>query len=697
MRRLLVSIITVSMALASSSLLAKGKSKRKRPPINPNRQVDITYGNVSWNRDPGKLDEAVLVLRDARSEKIVLINLSENGPDESVFTGRFSVGWGTAETLIPEVYIPLQTEVSSPSAKRKLIEKIRNKKMKRKPFILTQGENGQQVIEVFDTRGQAKVALKNYKRKIRLRKAAEIPTEIVSKASLEVAEDLKQAAHEAARKKEAIDAEAERIRLEQLEAKRKKDREAKAKSLAAAERVRRVKLAKKLANEAMRHYQKGEFPEALSKFEKAVDYDPTNRSYYFAYGATLYSNKKYNKAIVILNTVKGKSNAAQKAYYLGMSYNRIKDYENSIKELEKAKNVKIEPLSSSAAFYQGVSRYSLKKWKPAKESFQWVLDNSKDPRLDEKAEEMIERITKIQFFENNKAKKHILTAGAGLQYDSNVLLQAENASNATASDKADIRFTGLAGYEYRPIFGKTREWSIKSNLVYLYSQKTESSKADPMVVSLSSPYIMKGKNKKGQGYKTEINTKLDMIYMDPSEGKNRKDILDTFGVEWKKTIIKKADQFTKYSANLLNNNSHTSSGDDNSDGLSTAFGYSNTWFLDKKKSVGFIQDNTFTYYSADGKNQKYWKLDITATYLKPINWYNFTQIAKAGFYYSSYPDSDTSRSDTNINLNYMLNKKINDTWNFTWGGSYTKNSSSESSKSYSKFIINSMFTGSWKF
>lgn len=695
MRVLLASFISLTLVLAY--LPSQAKKKKRRPPINPNKQVDINYGNVAWNQDPAKIDVATLVIRDARSGKIVLINLSENGPDESVFKGRFSVGWGSADTLIPEVYIPNQNEVSTIAGKKKLIERIRNKKIKRKPFILTRGDNGQQVIEVFDNRTQARSALVNYKKKIKLKRAAELPKEVASKSSLEVAEELERARLEAERKKKALEAEAERIRLEQLEAKRKKEREAKSRALAKAERERRKKLAAKLAAEAMVLYRQGKFPEALDKFEQAVDLDPSNKSYYFAYGATLYSNQKYNQAIVILKSVKGNINKAQKAYYLGLSYNRIKDFENSIKELEIAKNAKTEPVSSGAAFYQGLSRFALKRWAPAKESFQWVLDNSKDPRLDEKAEEMIEKITKIQYFENNKAKKHIITAGLGLQYDSNVLLQAENSTNATATDKADFRWTALGSYEYRPIYDKTKEWSIKSQIVYLYSMKEDNSKADPMVVSLSSPYITKGKNKAGKGFKNEINTKLDMVYMDPTEGKNRVDILDTYGVEWTRTVIERPDRFIKYTANLMNNLSHNSTGDESSDGLSTNIGYSNTWFLDKKKTIGFVQDNVFTYYNADGKNQKYYKLDISATYLKPLNWWDQTQIAKAALYYSSYPDSDTSRSDTNISLSYTLSKKLTDRYSFVWGGSYTKNSSSDDSKSYSKFIVNSMVTGTWKF
>lgn len=690
--------VLLTLAFSSSLISAEKRAKKKRPPIDPNRQVDIKYGNDIWNQDPTRLDEATVIIRDARSGKIVLINLFETAPDEAVFKGRFSVGWGTAKSLVPEVYIPLQEKINTKQGKEKILSEIKNRKMKRKPFILTRGENGQQVIEVFDTKQQAKLALSNYRQMLMVKRKASIPETVVSKGNLALAEKMAEAKRQAEIKEKALNAEAERIRMQQLEEKKRLEREAKERALAKAEKERRKKLAVKISQEAMDLYRKGKYPEAQEKFEQAVELDPTNKSYYFAYGITLYSNKKFNRSIVIFNSIPtGSVDEKQKAYYLGMAYFRIEDYKNAIEKLEIAIAAKTEPISSGASFYKGLALMAKKSWEPAKASFQWVLDNSKDPKLDEKAEEMIEKIARIQNFEKNKAKKHILTAGAGLQYDSNVLLQSESASTATASDKADVRFSGTAGYEYRIRYDKEREWSLKSDLLYMYSAKSENAKADPMVISLSSPYVFKGKTKSGKGFKSLIKTKLDMIYMDPVEGATRTDILDTYGVEWDYTVIESETKFTKYSTKLLNNNSHTSSGDDDSDGLSLLLGYGNTWFLDKKKGIILVNDNDFTYYNGKGINQKYYKLNTAVTYLRPLNWKDFSQIMKASLYYSSYPDSSASRTDTNIGLNYLLSKKLGETWSFVGGLTYTNNNSTDSTKKYSKFLLMSMFTGTWKF
>lgn len=688
-------VLLLTTIAFSSSVYSKGK---KRPPINPNRHIDINYGNAAWNQDPTKIDVATLLIRDGRTGKIVLINLSEVGPDESVFRGRFSVGWGSADSLIPEVYIPDQNTIKTAAGKKKLIEQVKNKSVPRKPFILTRGDRGQQVIEVFDTRKQAKAALAVFKEKVKLKRKAQIPEKLAPKEDIAFAKKVEQERLEAERKQKALDQEAERIRLEQLELKRIAEREAAQKALAKAEQERRKKLARKLSEEAIALYKQGKFAESLQKFEEAVDLDPENKSYYYAYGVTLYSNQKFNRAIVILKSpLPDKVNPAERAYYLGMSHFRINDFENAVKNLELAKNAKIEPLSSSSAFYQGLSHYATKNWEPAKTSFQWVLDNSKDPKLDEKAEEYIEKIVKIQHFENNKAKKHILTAGIGLQYDSNVLLDSGNSSDATATDTGDFRFTGVAGYQWRPVFNETREFSVKSNLVYMYSLKDESAKADPMLVSMSSPYVWKGKSEKGKAYKHELTPRFDLLYMDPESGENREDILDTWGSDWKTTLIKADDLFVSHYVSMLYNNSHISSDDEDSDALSIEYKYTRTKFVDKKKTTALVQDYGIKSYGAKGINQKYYKLLAAATYLKPLNWKDLTQIAKGELYYSTYPDHDSGRNDTSLTVSYNLTKKLSDNLNFVGGLSYQKNSSSVSDKSYSKFIINSMVTGSWKF
>ena len=73
-----LSLLAISLLCISYSILAFSNNEKKtRPPIDPNRIVDIKYGNSNWNTDSSKVDVATIILKDASSKKIVLINLFE--------------------------------------------------------------------------------------------------------------------------------------------------------------------------------------------------------------------------------------------------------------------------------------------------------------------------------------------------------------------------------------------------------------------------------------------------------------------------------------------------------------------------------------------------------------------------------------------------------------------------------------------
>lgn len=143
--------------------------------------------------------------------------------------------------------------------------------------------------------------------------------------------------------------------------------------------------------------------------------------------------------------------------------------------------------------------------------------------------------------------------------------------------------------------------------------------------------------------------------------------------------------------------SYNTADEANSDGLQTDFEYNNTWFLNKKKNKALIQESKITYYNAAGVDERYYRLNLSLSYLKPLEWQNLTTISKLAIYYSDYPDHSTGRSDTNFSLSYTASKKLTDTWNLVGIGSYTSNQSTEDSRAYSKFNLSSLVTGTWKF
>lgn len=682
----------------SQSLAAQPKAgKTKRPKVQSQKILEIRYGNAAWNRDPGKIDTASVVLKDSRNGRLVLIRLFEQGPDESLFRGQFRIQWQDDQEFQPEIYIAEQILATEARTDQRLLELVRDNKLPRKAFVLSRDRSGQQSLEVFDSKEQARLALENYRQRMQAEKQGRAKEESLGRENSVLAASMLEQKLRLERQQKNLEAEAERIRLRQLEEKRQREQLERQQQLQRAERLRREKLAQEKAQQAIELYYQGNFVGAEQNFEQAVELDPNNKSYYYAFAISLYRNEKFNRALVIFDASQGDDiDPLEKDYYRGLCYFRLNDFSLARQSLSPLKISPPHSLSASAAFYEGLSFYAEKKWTEAKESFQWVLDHSQDVKLDEQAESYIEKILRIQAFEKNQAQRHLLTTALGLQYDSNILLNSEDPSSAFPSGQGDIRYTGIAGYEYRMLFEQKQEWSLRTNLVYIYSQKEINSKADPMLVSLASPYVRKGKWRE-KAFRSEFLSFYDSIYMDPELGQERRPILDIYGLAWNNTLIQSPKKFTALNLRIANNLSYNTAGDFDADALQTDIDFNNTWFLDDKNQRALIQESRFTYFNAVGINERHYRITAAVSYLNPLPWGGFTSLSRLALFFADYPDGNENRADTNIQLSYNLTKSLSEHWNWVQGFSYTKNDSSVAARSFSKFVVNSMLTANWRF
>lgn len=665
---------------------------KKRAKINNRKNIKITYANSAWNSDSSKVDEAVLILRDANSKKTVSIPLQETEPDSSVFVGKYSLDWGDDKKIIPELYIPNQQKMKTREGRKETLNHIKNKKIPRKPFLLTKSKTGSQSLDIFDTKSQARKAFKAYKegKKVReeIAKRKLLPSDQQSQMDFvkEKEEEL-----ELQRQKQAeIDREKERIRLEQLEKQKALERAKKQKLLAEAEKKKRRQLALKLAREGLALYAKGKFQEASQKFAQSVELDPENQSFYYSYAITLYRTENFNKSLVMFNLTKEQPgiNEIERQYYVGLNHFRLKEWEPALKSFKQVKTAKVKDLSPSAAFYEGLVLMQLKRWNPAKEAFQYVLDNSTNPQMDQQAETYIEKIIQLQYFAEKKSKKHIVSADIAAIHDSNILLLSDSASGTSGTDKDGQRIELRSSYEYRALYGKVHELSAKLSLDYFYSLDSAFEAADPTTLSLSIPYAYKTKAWK-KSYKLELVTGYDILQLNSDGEGARETILNTAKLDWKNTFVMTPTWFSTYALKLANASSQLSSstGDDDSSGLSTGLGYSNILLIDKKAGKTFVQDFTYTINNANGKNEYYNKLALTLIYLMPLNWKDFILSNTLAYSSTDYSKGTEGRKDTNLSLKFDFNKSLTKIFSTTTSLNYTQNSSNIDSRSYDKYSI----------
>jgi hypothetical protein len=292
--------------------LPQKTAKTKRAGLDTQKVIRLNYGLPDWNKDSTQIDSASIMLREGNTGRVVQINLEETAPDSSQFSGLYSVQWEKITEMAPEFYVPPQELLNTPQGSKKLTQLVQNNQLKKAPFIIRRGKNGEQIVELFDTAEQAREAMKAFREE---RAALEMQSKkIVNESAIEAA----RIAAEAKIKEEAAKAAAERSRMAQIEARKASEQAAAMEKQNAAEQARRRQLAQKFANEAIELYKAGKFKEAAAKFEQAVEQDPTNKTYYYQFGVTLYRIDNYNKSLVYLNLSEGSyKNPTEKEIYRG--------------------------------------------------------------------------------------------------------------------------------------------------------------------------------------------------------------------------------------------------------------------------------------------------------------------------------------------------------------------------------------------
>ncbi len=699
-----LALVALFPALASAQNVPTGaptklppkKSGPTRVGLDASKAMRLNYGFPKWNRDSSKVDSASLLMREGATGRLVQIQLEETEPDSSVFSGLFSVQWDRITQLAPEFYVPPQELLQTNQGLKKLNEMVAKGELKRVPFILRRGKNGQQNIEIFDTREQARNAMKVYRAE---REALELQKQkVVNESALDAAEIA-----EAAKAQEAATlAAAERLRLEQVEARKAAELEAEFKRKDEAERAKRKRQAAELAQQALAHYQAGQFPEAAEKFGKAFELDPEERAYHFQYGVTLYRVGNHNKSLIHINLAEGPSvHPVEQNYYLALNHYRLKEMAQATDDFKKVETAKHPDLSPSASFYLGMIFFEERKYAEARAQFQAVLDTSKDPKLDQRAEEAIEQVLRVQQFEAERAKKWYLTATVGLNFDSNVLqISDSQRDTGAASDTAGNRFLQQASLRYRPVYEATREFAAQLDVLNLYtldeSFKSDQNlrNTDPMIAGITLPYTRKGLFA-GKGYKIDMVPGFETTYMSIEDGEN-KAILNSYIFNVLNTVIMSDNWFANYNLEMRYDQSglDSSTGINDSSAFKAKLGWGNYLFLDQSKERIVTTDLAYTSNQARGDNAVFDRLDLGLGYVGRMPW-DLTYNAKISYFLLSYTKNTNRRSDNSYTLSYALSKKLTEKYSAGFMLSHNLNRSNVSANEFNRTSAMLTLSGAW--
>ena len=475
-------------------------------------------------------------------------------------------------------------------------------------------------------------------------------------------------------------------RLALLEQQRKLSEEAKKK--------KKEDAAKLVAN-ADDLYGKKRYKDAEKLYAQAVDLDPSEESYYFRYGVSLYKIGNYNKSLATLSLADVDSRESlEKDYYIALNNLKLKNYDKALKQLVDIREEKSPELSPIASFFAGNIELQQQKFPEARKSMEYVLDNSKDPRLDRSAEAMLEQIDRMENYYESKKEKYRFSVFAGLLYDTNVLNTAEN--NVATDVKAWRLYYGASALA---IFHRTMTSDFGAKLSFADYYSTNSSfqsdatlqAADTMDIGITLPYHLDFKAQT-HAFNLEIVPGYKNIFMSPAGGAREVAIKST---EVSTTLSTPLQQDLYLSGRLdLGADQSllaTSLGDDDLSGTRYGLTLLPTQMLDLRGEKILIGEFSYLLNNAKGKNYRYQRAGLAAMVSFPT-FYKGTAALRADYSLQDYKEASTPRKDTNIALTASYNKDLNKKWNMMLSLQATTANSDVASYKYNKFLATSLFT-----
>lgn len=511
-------------------------------------------------------------------------------------------------------------------------------------------------------------------------KPVELPKELPKVQALQSKpEEIKKKEDEIKLNLEAVEAQKRAERLEQL-AKMKEE-----------EKEKRKEQAKKIAEKALKHYQQAEYRRAAGLFAEAASLDPESDTYYFQHGVSLYKTDDYKKSLAILSIAEGHAaNKTELTYFKALNHMKLQEYDQAFEEFTAVKEENDESLSAAASFYAGNIAYRNEDYPVARENLEYTLDRSKDPKIDQQAEDLIEEIDRIEAFQNKAKEQYRYSLTAGMGYDSNVL---NTALQNLATNAEAVRFNYGGSFLYRFLYDYRNELSGEINLNDSYSvtpsfqPDSTLQSTDPLVLSVGLPYrrqSLVGKRVVNWG----INPQYQTITMSLDERERKQILTSTIG-KFDANFMLNADWMSsyhfEYSADTSGITAATS--DDELSGTRMTLGTTQTRLLNQRGTNTWNYALDYTRNQTQGKNYLYNKLGVGVGYTDKV-FSDHDGTLKFDYSYQNYPQASTSRTDNLAALSATLSKEYWPSIYLNYSGQFNVNSSDVSTYRYDRFVFN---------
>lgn len=461
------------------------------------------------------------------------------------------------------------------------------------------------------------------------------------------------------------------------------------------EKSQKKALARSLVDEADALYKNQDYSRAVEKYAQAVNEDPEEESYFYRYGVTLYKVEDYNKSLAILSIAEVDSSMAmEKDYYIALNHLKLQNYDKAKKEFLEIRSLNDSNLSPMSSYFAGNIELQQLKFSEARTSMEYILDNSQDPALDRSAEDLLERIDRLQLYHESKKEKYRFAGFVGAIYDGNVLnVSTNNASTDVQAIRLNYGVSALAILRRTP----TSDLGAHIGVSDYYSTNTQLQgeatlqTADPLQFDVTLPFH-KEIELSGRTWMWDINPLYRSVFMSPTGG-TRSEVIRTLGVNttvaapFRENALMAVRFEGAQEENLLS----TSVGDD--DQSSTRYGVMlmPTWLLDSSGSRFVSADLGYLVNNAKGNNFYFARTSLGLTYGFRYKW--GTSVSLRGEYsMQDYERSLTPRKDSNPILTAAINKNISRNLNWAMSVQYNVGESDQEAYRYNKFVVMSMLS-----
>lgn len=453
--------------------------------------------------------------------------------------------------------------------------------------------------------------------------------------------------------------------------------------------------AQAIAEQADKDYRAGKFIDATKKYQQATELDPDSDRFLYQYGVSLYKVGNYNKSLSVLSLAEGGSqDRVEHEYYVALNHMKLNELDKALESFDDIQQENNPELSPMAAFFAGSIEFQKTQYPKAKERYQYVLDNSKDPKLDKQAEMKIEEIDRMEQF--MEAQREILrySVYTGLQYDGNVLNIATQ-NLATDTEAYRLMYGGtLTYYYYRTMKSK---FAAEAMLADMYSVnkkfKADSSiqSLDPQVLGLKLPINISHSLYK-TSFSSNISPYLTTLRMS-DDGGARKAILNSSGLaldtQWEQSQTR--IHILKFDYVIDKSLLEVSSADDDQSAKRMSLNYNWLMLLTPTGEKSFLADVGYVSNAADGKNINYTKYILAGTYSFPWT-AKLAGSARLDYTDLKYTDNPNLRKDTIYGVTLGASHDIAKKSNLSYSWSYLMNNSNVESYRYNKMLVGIIYS-----